>query len=354
MRQRGEIMNIHWMLLTRGDVLGTTREFLRDLWLGARLEGMVAPRYAPGGLGVKPDFMTDWTQLDQVDPFAPVMTTNAAQRVMEVAHALPPPQPETALHRNARVGAVLRSCEVRALAELAKRESFSLDRVLIIGVDCLGTFPAEEYEWRAEKYGVEQVTSEVLQFARQGGILAYRYRRACQMCSSPMPPETADVSLGVLGLPAREVILVTARNADTGRRLQLERITNAVATPERVAQHAQMRQTLLTRHRRAHDRILSTLPAGLPADLSELKAHLAHCAPCQACLDACPLYHGEFSPLGNGDTATAMRRWLAMCVQCGLCEEACPKHLPLAALFERLVETHPAAGEHRDASSLAV
>lgn len=49
---------------------------------------------------------------------------------------------------------------------------------LAVRVDCLGTFPEDEFEWRAARKGSEKVLSgEALRFTPQGGISAYRYPR---------------------------------------------------------------------------------------------------------------------------------------------------------------------------------
>ncbi len=40
---------------------------------------------------------------------------------------------------------------MRALTEMTKHASFNLDNLLTISVDCLGTLPADEYQWRLER-----------------------------------------------------------------------------------------------------------------------------------------------------------------------------------------------------------
>jgi len=65
------------------------------------------------------------------------------------------------------------------------------------------------------------------------------------------------------------------------------------------------------------------------------------CAPCRACLDACPIYdlelnadqltlssdhvsYGGNSISQNFDQITKVSKWLATCTSCGMCEDACP------------------------------
>jgi Fe-S oxidoreductase len=85
------------------------------------------------------------------------------------------------------------------------------------------------------------------------------------------------------------------------------------------------------------------LSPALPRSLEGWRAFLARCAPCQACLEACPRYAGEFSPAGNGATLERMHAWMRGCAQCGLCEAACPQGLPLTAMLARLGQVKTAA-----------
>lgn len=320
-------METQWMLRTSGDPLATVQKFLHNIWMRGGLTGMLVPFRNPKTSDITLLLAQESRHFDNADPFAPVMIGNAAETVAELA----------CQHPHDHYGAVLRPCDARALFSIAKRESFQLDNFLVIGVDCLATYPVDEYEWRARKWGgAEHLTHEALQFARQGGILAYRNRPACQMCTSPMP-DAVDVSIGVLGLPTRQYILVTARNAVVAGKLQLDEITNGIAPRAVIAQHDQMRRILAERRARVRERMIRTLPVGLPSDAHGLAEHLANCAPCQACLDACPIYVDELATGRSGGVSRdAVTRWLASCAGCGLCEDACPKHLPLTAVISRI------------------
>lgn len=89
-----------------------------------------------------------------------------------------------------------------------KRESISLTKVVTICVDCLGTYPLEDYQWLAERKGSpEQLAWESSHFARQGEISKYRFRSPCQGCRNPLSKVT-DVNIGVIGLPLRQKILI--------------------------------------------------------------------------------------------------------------------------------------------------
>jgi Fe-S oxidoreductase len=80
-------------------------------------------------------------------------------------------------------------------------------------------------------------------------------------------------------------------------------------------------------------RAIAGLEVGLPTGPLSLARHLASCAPCQECLEACPIFASE--PVDGGDNP-AWRSWLKSCLTCGLCEQACPNHLPLTAVHARI------------------
>ncbi len=317
-------MAITWALHTHGDPLATTRRFLRRIWERAGLEGMILPVYQPGHLQVAPGWIDSPTQLALADPFAPLMLVNSSRLVTQMALTRP----------DARAAAILRSCEARALYYLASRDKLDLSSWILIGVDCLASFSSDEYAWRVEKAGAaDRLTREAFRFARQGGIAAYRFRPACQMCISPLAP-SADLCLEVLGLPVHQVLLVSARDQAVAEQLGLEDLVDAPASESLLVQRWRLSLRLGERHMRRREAMLEALPASLPLGVREFCEHVAACAPCRSCLDVCPVYAGELAAGLSGkpfapDQAVA---WLVSCVKCGMCEQACPRGLPLTAI----------------------
>ena len=318
-------MKTKWMLDTHGDPLGAIRKFIGVLWQAAKLEGMLVPLNGTPSDIAEVQLIKDSGQLEDVNPFKPLMTLNTASLV---------PQ-EFNKHPGSHLGAMMRPCEQRALIEMVKHNGFSPDQFLTICVDCLGTFPSEDYVWRAKRKGeAEQLTQEALQFARQGGISAYRYRSACQVCTAP-EADGADINISVLGLPVRKHVLVTAGDEDTAERLRLDQITDVQADPSLIAQHERTLAKVIERNRRTYDRVLSGLADILPTNLDALIEQLETCTNCQECLDVCPICvvdrphraeDGKYVP-------EEITRWMISCSGCGVCESDCPKHLPLNAIF---------------------
>lgn len=310
-------MKTHWILKTEGNPRLAVQHFLYDLWPYADLEGMLVQLDPAGASIPAPTLVEDPMQLLVANPFLPMVTVNAGGLAARLASRKPP----------ARIGAVLRSCEARAFFALARQHSFARDQWLVIGVDCLGSFPLEDYTWRLHRAGVvDRFTGNELRFARQGGISVDRYRQACQACTSIIVSE-ADVWIELLGLPIKQVILVTAANQALTERLHLAEITDEQANPELLAQRERVLARVSQRRMRSQQSSLQSLAPDLPADASSLMDYLEACMPCQECLNVCPFCDGDI-PTTNADQI----RWLSSCVSCGMCEEACPRHLPLTAI----------------------
>lgn len=326
-------MNTWWILNTYGDPLTAVRDFLHGLWVQNNLEAMLIPVYHADNT-VEPCLMSDPRYLEKADPFAPLELVNAAQRVAQIARERP----------QARLAALLRPCEIHALKEMSQFGSFDLDNWLIIGVDCLATFSTEDYAWRVQKAGsAERLTHKALQFARQGGIAAYRFRSACQSCVSQGSHE-ADLNICLLGLPVHKLVLIGTANQHLAEKLGLALLTSGQAPALLIEQRKRVLERIDDRHDRVREQAISNLAIHLPAKANQLTNLLMRCAqenpPCQACLDVCPLWT-ELNLRSNGGLSNQLKveQWLESCVQCGLCEDVCPKHTPLVAIIKRISQT---------------
>jgi len=306
-------MNTNWMIQTHGDPLGALQKFVKTLWEQTDLDAMVVAPSNGKHVLESPD------ELEELNPFRPLMKLNTARLVVDTAKKRP----------GKRLGAMLRPCEMRALNEMAARGAVKRDGVLVICTDCLGTFPADEYEWRTER-SAKGLTKETLQFAPQGGISAYRYRPACQMCAEPGATE-GDVNIGVFGLPVRQSMLVNAHNGS----VILKSITDELATDDLVSKREQTLAKISERHVRTRERVLKSLEEELPADLQHLLEQFESCGACQACMNVCPICSVD-EPRRTKDGKLVREdvvNWLLSCAGCGMCEQSCPQHQPLSAVF---------------------
>lgn len=318
-------MSTVWKINTYGDPLKTVRLFLQTIWAQAGLQGMLIPTNGSHKTTTRPQLIDDPERLDHINPFRPVMTVNASRLIPALIHE----------HPQSHLSAVLRPCEMRALAEMVKHNSFKLDDFMTICIDCLGTYPADEYQWRASrKESDSEITHEALQFARQGGMLSYRYRAACQTCVSPQA-HLADINIHVMGLPVRQLVLVEARDEETAERLGLTRITDGEANSEIVEQHDRITSKILERHQHTMQRITQGLGDLLPQNIHDIISQLESCGKCQHCMTACPICSVHFPVRDQAGhyQEDQITRWLISCSGCGMCEQACINHLPLSIIF---------------------
>jgi formate dehydrogenase (coenzyme F420) beta subunit len=317
-----------WKFNTKGDPLNACRRFLEKLWSQADLDGLLIPVYQSNPPGVRPQLIKYLTQLKYADPFAPLVVVNSAKVVSRLVSDLPP----------GRYAMVLRPCELRAVNRLVEAGRLPIGDWLVIGVDCLGSFDAEDFGWRLQKTGsIEALTRENLMFSRQGGIASYRFRRSCQTCL-PFGDERVDLKFGLLGLPVRNQILVIVENEAVARRYPFAEMTDGPAEPTLRLDREELLETVIHRHRNVGDRMVKDLSSNLPVTLASLKNLLDTCAPCRKCLESCAIYCGELDQDGQEypfDFERA-RRWVAACISCGMCEQACPKHLPIPAILARI------------------
>ena len=296
-------MNESYFIETHGDPLGVVQNVIAAAW--------------------------ENYQLDQVNPFRPLMTGNAAKYIPAILEE----QPDT------RLGVVLRPCEMRALVEKNKRESIPEDRLLTIGVDCLGTYPMDDYQWRAERKGSqERLAWESLHFARQGGIASYRFRSACQACRTPVSSE-ADINIGVIGLPVRQKIIVEASgtlpaNMLTGDKIGIDQDQSLIDQREYII------AKLLQRSSQTRQRLADNLDSILPRDVDALVKQFESCGECRECFEICPLCAAEYPAKDESGLyrREQVKDWMISCAGCGMCEQACPNHLPLVAIFNQIRE----------------
>ncbi len=227
-------MNTNWMIQTHGDPLGALQKFVKTLWEQTDLDVMVV---APNGSGFVLESPGRIGALESLPSADEVECSTAGGGYGQE-------------NPGKRIGAMLRPCEMRALNEMAARGAVKRDDVLAVCTDCLGTFPADEIEWRTERSS-KGLTKDSLQFAPQGGISAYRYRPACQMCAEPGATD-GDVNIGVFGLPVRQSMLVNAHNG----KVILESITDGLATDDLASKREQTLAKISERHVRTRERVL--------------------------------------------------------------------------------------------------
>lgn len=320
-----------------GDTLGAIRGFLKALMDRKIVDALLIPLEVPSADQVTPIVIHESKQLDTANPLAPVMRVNAAAVLARTQRE----------NGGARLGAVLRPCELRAAIELAKVGRIDLSRLVLIGIDCMGTYEASDYGQIA-RASAESPTDDMMRWTRQGPIAPYRLRNACQMCEH-FTPENADITIGMIGMSVRERLLVQMPG-DVSDTLEL------APTDEDRRDKAIARLSAIRSHRREE---AVAQAARLLTDLPGLVGLVASCTACGECQDACPYCNCDAflpkpskephtdrvrvwpgserqmvreRPIGVFAELVQMGRRAASCVGCGMCESSCPRHVPLTAI----------------------
>ena len=328
------------------DVLAALRGFLKQLLEKEVVDAVLVPMEAPSG-AVIPSLVADADLLDVADPLAPVMGLNAARVVGAVSVRAP----------RGRIAAVLRPCEMRALVELVKLQQASLDDLVTVAVDCLGTYTVPDYEAMRADGGVDRAA--LLATAQSGGLApqeGYAFRDACQMCEKPHA-EGADVVLELFGadlsagipatLPdeiAEKLGMETSEVSEDFRSLRAGVVDKVVAarTQVRDARFAEIRERLAQ---------------------EGVEGVFASCVRCHNCMTVCPLCYCKTclfkSPIFDHEPAqymswsrrkgayrlpadtmlfhlTRLNHMVLSCVGCGMCTSDCPAELPVGLVFRAI------------------
>jgi len=322
---------MHWIIeRPDGDVRGALVGVLRAVLAGGMVDALLVPLRHPAGDALAPALVKDPALLDLADPLAPVLPLNGARLVSMLTQR--PPRP--------RIAAVLRNCEIRALVELVKLQQASLEGLVLIGVECTGTYEVQDYA----------------RIARGEPRAAFALRPACQMCEYPAPAVSEaipglEMVIQQIGLDGSAALHVET-SAAWASRLGLAAIDDA-------GPHDEALRQLLVERSAARDRMLAEVRART-ASPAGLAAFFSTCIRCHNCMTNCPICYCktcffktdvfDHDPLQfvawatrkgasrlPADTLlfhlTRMNHMSTSCVGCGLCTSACPAGISVGSAF---------------------
>ena len=331
------------------DPVETLRVFLHDLLEKDIVDALLIPKRLPADDGYCQTLIRDPEMLVGTNPMAPTLPVQSARLISHL----------TVTDPGCKVGAVLKSCEIRAVIELVKFLQVKQDQLVIIGVDCLGTYEPSEYaKMGREKGEGVSITGELLKGAKEGKIKprdGYDLRLACQICEYPSP-ENADIVIGLFGHDPQKEVLIQLGDHLADELAQKGILATAEqGSPSRDRVIERLMEERIKKRDEVFDAFLSKTKC-----LQDLMDALSTCIRCHNCMVACPICYCKecvFRTPTLEHKADQFIRWAdrkggvrmptdtllfhlirlshmaTSCIGCGLCDSACPSDLPVATLF---------------------
>jgi formate dehydrogenase subunit beta len=150
------------------------------------VDAVMVPKQLPYGEGVVQSLISDSKELEGAQPLAFVMPINSGTLISDMTKVTPSEK---------KIAAVLKPCEIRAAVELVKLKQASFDNIIIVGVDCPGTYSVNDYKdiFSEGKLPMDDFIKNV-----KDGKDNKKLRSACKACEYPIP-ENVDITIGIYG-----------------------------------------------------------------------------------------------------------------------------------------------------------
>jgi formate dehydrogenase (coenzyme F420) beta subunit len=327
-----------------GDVLKAAKSFFAKLFEEGVIDYLLAPQHIAKGRSLTQTLVKGVDNLEEVNPFSPVMAANSATMVAQLSN-----------NSSGTIGVVMKPCELRALVELVKLGQAKLDNLFVIGVDCAGTFEVEDFsafigdaDWEAAEKE-KSLLADMYSGKTDDDALPMKLRSSCMICNA-FTPHMGDVTLNLLGM--EEGILVTLDEELAGK-LGLEAVDAPYSHESVVDDRTQSRGY---RRERAFEEFRDKMKS-----IDDMADIVATCSRCYACQSACPICYCRvcffrtetFEPESDrflrwADKEGAVRmppeillyhltrlnHMAASCIGCGMCESSCARGIPLSTLFQ--------------------
>jgi formate dehydrogenase (coenzyme F420) beta subunit len=326
-----------------GNTLAALQSFLKELLEAGVVEALLVPMRTSRGT-LAPALVSNPELLAVADPLAPVMPVSTATLAGKLSVREPRP----------KAGAVMRSCELRAFVELVKMQQGSPKDLLLIAVDCAGTYSVTQHQKKSGNGHTGEALWPALikQAAENPAEVDADLRSACKICEKPTYSE-AQITIELFGSDLDREIRLTLPD-ELGEKLEL--------TPAEGGQREEVVRRLVEARIARRDAEFAAVRSQLEGEAGIMDV-FASCIRCHNCMTVCPicycktcvfkssLYdHEPMQFMGwarqkgalrmPADTTlfhmTRLNHMALSCVGCGMCTEACPAELPVGMVFRAI------------------
>jgi len=322
--------------IKNGDTTGSVNDLLKEFLKSKKLQALLVMQEVPSKKMSFPVLISNPDKLNS-NIFAPVLPVSTATIVSKITKVESSSKP---------IGVIMRSCQINALVELVKLNQANLDNIIIIGVDCLGTFSINTYSDFQEK---SNPTEYILDsFKKKRDVVKY-LRSACYTCKNPIP-NNADIIIGLYGIDIQKELLIQI-NTKKGKELihDIKLVTSKdIKNRENAIKEI--------REEKTKNRTKLIQEKSNIKGINALAKFFDKCVNCHNCMKVCPICYCKeclfessvFNLEANkyiskakkkglfkmpNDSllfhTTRMNHMVVSCVGCGLCEQACPSNIPL-------------------------
>lgn len=324
------------------------QDFMERLLRSDLVGSILLPKKTTGGDNYVQALIKNPDLLADTDVSAPVIPVQAARLISNLTFSDP----------GEKIAVVVRPCEARALVELTKFLQVRRESLLIIAVDCLGTYEPKDFS-SLVKAGKDPA-ADLRKQAAAGSCkpdAEAPFRSACTICEYPsMPLELVDLVVGLWGVDCEKNIYIEAGD-ELAAQLAEKNILefNNTEQPRRAECISSLREERL----KARDQVMDEFGQRVNS-LKGMQELLSTCMRCHNCMINCPICYCrecvfrsptfEHTPdqyLGWAEDKGAIRmpantvmfhltrlnHMVMSCVGCGLCDTACPNDIPVMTLF---------------------